>query len=126
MSTMAKRIKEKRLEYHLTMEELGEKIGVNKSSISKWERGNTGNIKRSYIAKMAKIFHCSPVWLMALEGIDNVSLTYEADGKEPVKLMVDHDPIVGQTSKIVEIYDLVLSIKPENYDIAIKLLKTLV
>jgi hypothetical protein len=62
---------------------------------------------------------------MALDGINNVSLTYEANGKEPVKLMVDHEPIVGQTSKIVELYSLILAIKPENYEIAIKLLKTL-
>ena len=32
MSTMAQRIKEKRLEYHLTMEELGEKIIMNREN----------------------------------------------------------------------------------------------
>lgn len=125
MKEMGKRIHDKRKEYGLSMEELAEKIGVNKSSISKWESGTVGDIKRIYIAKMAQVFHVRPSWLMGYDKEDNVTLTYEAPEKEPVKLVVDHEPIIGPTSKIAELYQLVLSIKPENYDLAINILKSL-
>ena len=125
MGAMAERIHDKRIEAGLTMEELAEKIGVNKSSISKWESGDVGNIKRSYIAKMAKLFNVNPVWLMALDGIPEVQLTYEAPNKEPITVTVDHEPIIGQSSKIAELYQLVLAIKPENMDLAINILKSL-
>lgn len=128
MKNMGKRIEQKRYERHLTQEQLGAKLNppVTRQSISRWEQGNVGDIKRSYIEQLSRILNVDPVWLMGYEDSPEVSLTYEAPGKESVRLIADHKPIMGQTSKMVELYNLVLSIKPENYDIAIKLLKTLV
>jgi len=128
MKNMGKRIASKRIEKHLTQEQLGEKLNppVTRQSISRWEKGNTGDIKRSYIEQMARIFNVDPVWILGYEDSSEVSLTYEAPGKESVRLIADHKPIMGQTSKMVELYNLVIAIKPENMDIAIKLLKTLV
>ena len=127
MSTMAKRIHDKRVECNLTQEELGKKLNppVKRAAICKWENGGVSDIKRSHIQQMANIFHCDPVWLMALDGAKEVSLTYEAPDKEPVKLMVDHEPIIGRTSKIAELYAALLALKPENYDVALKILKSL-
>ena len=67
---MSLRIREKRLEKNMTMEELGVAIGVQKSAVNKWEKGIVKNIKRSTIQKMAELFDCSPVWLMGLEDDD--------------------------------------------------------
>lgn len=127
MSTMAKRIHDKRVENNLTQEELGKKLNppVTRQSVSRWEQGSVADIKRSHIAQLAQIFNVSPVWLMGMDSTQNVTLTYEAPGVEPVKLSVDHQPIIGPTSKIAELYQLVLSIKPENYDLAINILKSL-
>ena len=125
---MGKRIAQKREEKGWSQEELGAKLNppVTRQSISRWEQGAVADVKRSYIEQMSKLFNCDPVWLFAYEDVQDVTLTYKAKGKEPVTLMVDAKPIVGQTSKIVELYDLVLAIKPENVDIAIRLLKTLI
>lgn len=125
MKEMGKRIHDKRKECGLSMEELAEKIGVNKSSISKWESGTVGDIKRIYIAKMAQIFHVKPSWLMGYDQEEGITLTYETPGQEAVKLSVDHEPIIGATSKIAELYGLILSIDPKNYDLAIRILKSL-
>ena len=67
MKTMAARIHQKRLENNLTMEQLGEKLGVGKSTINKWEKARVEDIKRPYINKMAEIFRCDPAWLMGLD-----------------------------------------------------------
>ena len=44
----------------LTQEELGEKVGVKKAAVQKWESGQTTNLKRATINELAKIFDVSP------------------------------------------------------------------
>lgn len=126
MNTMGDRIHNKRIECGLTMEELGKKIGVQKSAVNKYEKGEVENIKRSTIAKMAEIFNVRPSWLMGYDDEKDITVTYEKEGAKPIKLQVDHVPVMGSTSKIAELYQLVLAIKPENMDLAIQILKTLV
>lgn len=54
-----------------TQEELGEKLGLQKSAIAKYENGRVANIKRSIIANMALILECSPAYLMGWD--DNIT-----------------------------------------------------
>ena len=61
---MSERIKERRLEMELTQEELGAKLGLQKSAIAKYENGRVENIKRSVIQKMSDILKCTPAYLM--------------------------------------------------------------
>lgn len=64
MSTMGERIKAEREALGLTQEELGAKIGVQKSNIAKYENGRIENIKRVTIAKMSILFGCDPAYLL--------------------------------------------------------------
>lgn len=64
---MAGRIKERRILMGFTQEELGEKLGLQKSAIAKYENGRVENMKRSVIANMANILKCSPSYLMGWE-----------------------------------------------------------
>lgn len=61
--TVGERIKQERKKKHLTMEALGDLMGVGKSAINKWEKDKIERIKRTDIIKMAKIFDCDPAWL---------------------------------------------------------------
>lgn len=61
---MSERIKERRIFMGFTQEELGEKLGLQKSAIAKYENGRVENIKRSVIANMARVLECSPSYLM--------------------------------------------------------------
>ncbi len=61
---MAERIKERRVFMGLTQEELGSRLGLQKSAIAKYENGRVENIKRSVIADMATVLNCSPAYLM--------------------------------------------------------------
>lgn len=128
MKNMGKRIEQKRNDKHWTQEELGAKLNppVTRQSISRWEKGGTADIKRSYIEQLANLFNVDPVWILGYEDSPEVSLTYKAPGKETVTLQVDNQPIIGPTSKIAELYSLILAIDPSNYDLAIKILKSLV
>lgn len=131
MKKMGQRIHDKRKELGLTQEELGKKLDppVKRQAVCKWENGETGEIKRSYIAQLAHLFECDPVWLMGLENIDEVKLTYQVEGEEPVVAIVDHQPIIGDESEKMKralMYKVALKVKPENLQTAIDILKTLI
>lgn len=46
-------IKELRLKNNLTLEQLGDKVGVSKMTISRWESGEIKNMKSDKIEKLA-------------------------------------------------------------------------
>lgn len=70
MNEMGNRIRIKRTEKQMTMEQLANALGVQASAINKYEKGLVENIKRSTIQQMATIFECDAAWLM---GFDKVS-----------------------------------------------------
>ena len=70
---MGERIKYLRSLKGWTQEELGAKVGMQKSAIAKYEKGNVENMKRSVIKKMSELFEVSPSYLMALDELDKLS-----------------------------------------------------
>lgn len=64
---MGNRIKRLREEKGMTLEELGDKVGVGKSTVRKWETGMIANMKRDKIAKLADALDVSPGYLMGWE-----------------------------------------------------------
>ena len=67
MSLMGDRISQKRKEKGMTMEELGNALGLQASAINKYEKGLVENIKRPVIKEMARVLECDPVWLMGFD-----------------------------------------------------------
>lgn len=122
---MGQRIHEKREAAGLSVEELADKIGVSRQTVYKWEKGIVKNIDRDYIGKMATLFRCDPEWLMHMEN-KKVTVTYSADGREPVSAIVSKEPIIGSESKRAQLYKVALEVKPENLQTAIEILKSLI
>lgn len=105
---MGNRIKTMRISNNLTMEELGSRLGVGKSAVNKWEKGLVKNIKRSTIEKMAKIFGCSPIWLMGMdEEIASYDTAYEFEvnwaekggGEHPLQLTSEEEQFIRDIRK---------------------------
>lgn len=71
--TMGERIRVLRKQHKMSMEELGSKIGVGKSAILKYEKGQVENLPRSTIEKMAILFGVSPSYLMCFDEWDKNS-----------------------------------------------------
>ena len=126
MKTMGRRIQEKRIETGLSQEDLGKRLGVLRQTIGKWESGDVQNIKRSYIAKMAEIFHCDPVWLMGFEDAPKVDLKYSAPGQEDIVVEVDKAPIMGDSSLLVRLYEYATRLHGVKLAVAVDVLKSLV
>lgn len=76
---MASRIHQKRTELGMTMEELGKKVGVQRSAVNKWEHGMVSNMKRATISKLSDALNVSPSWLMGWDDIEWDQSTQEIE-----------------------------------------------
>jgi transcriptional regulator with XRE-family HTH domain len=61
-------IKQRRLELNLTLDEIAQYIGVNKSTVQGWESGRINNPRRDRIAKLAAILQLPPMYLVDEKG----------------------------------------------------------
>ena len=76
-NNMSKRIKELRLEKGLTLEQVGNIVGVGKSTVRKWETGMIANMKRDKIASLSKALGVSPSYLLGYTTDRNLKPTKE-------------------------------------------------
>ena len=98
MSTsLGDRIKMKRTQLNLTQEELGQKIGVQKSAIAKYESGRVENLKRSIIYNLAKALETTPAYLMGWED-DDVKLSSFKNAEILMNVKKKKMPLLGSTA----------------------------
>lgn len=64
---MGERIKQLRIQNNMTQEDLGKRLGVQKSAIAKYENGRVQNLKKSTIKKMADIFGVDPSYVLGMD-----------------------------------------------------------
>jgi len=67
---MGEKIKMLRLERNMTLEQLGDLVGVGKSTVRKWENGMIANMRRDKISKIADALCVSPAFLMGWDDDD--------------------------------------------------------
>ena len=62
--TLGEKIKTHRKQLGLTQTELGDRLGVQKNAVSKWECGRVADIPMSKIKAMAILFDVNPSYLL--------------------------------------------------------------
>lgn len=87
------RIKQLRLQKGYTLEELGQLVGVGKSTVRKWETGAIANMRRDKIARLAAALGTSVNDIM---GLDDVSVS--------VLPPLYFDPLSSDERQLVEDY----------------------
>lgn len=113
---MAERIKERRLALKLTQEELGNKIGLQKSAIAKYENGRVENVKRSIIQKMAQALECSPSYLLGFDEDEyyydpnTAALAEQMKNSEEMAMLFD-EARDAEPEDIKAIYNMLLALK---------------
>jgi len=60
-------IKRKRLEKNMTLEEVGNLVGVGKSTVRKWENGMIENMGRDKIVRLSKALNISPLEILGMD-----------------------------------------------------------
>ena len=71
---MGDKIYKLRSEKGMTLEELGNKVGVGKSTVRKWENGMIANMRRDKILKLAEALGTTPSYLMGWEEEEVIQL----------------------------------------------------
>lgn len=61
-------INQARIRKGLTMREVAEQIGVSEGTVSRWESGAIGNMRRDNIVGLSKVLDISPIALMGWDG----------------------------------------------------------
>lgn len=74
---ISEKIKTLRKERGLTLEAVGEVVGVSKSTVRKWENGDIKNMRRDKIALLACALGVTPGYLMGWENEDQESQAEE-------------------------------------------------
>lgn len=64
-------IKKRRLELDLTLKDVAKALGVAEGTVSRYETGDIQNMGIDKIARLAKVLHCSPGYLMGWEETPN-------------------------------------------------------
>ncbi len=63
-SEFSRKIKELRLQRKMTLEQVGDIVGVGKSTVRKWETGMIANMRRDKIGLLAQALGTTPAYLM--------------------------------------------------------------
>ena len=66
MCEIANKIKSRRIQLGLTLEDVAQAVGVGRSTVRKWETGMIKNMGRDKIAALAKVLQISPVELVPM------------------------------------------------------------
>ena len=66
MNITSERIRELREERNLSYQQLGDILGVSKSTVFRWESGETANISRATIHALSVYFMVNPLYIMGL------------------------------------------------------------
>lgn len=68
---LSEKIKKLRKERGMTLEQVGNIVGVGRSTVRKWENGSIANMRRDKIAKLAEALGTTPSYLMGWEEKEN-------------------------------------------------------
>ena len=98
-------IKIKRKEKGLTLRDVALVVGVSEGTVSRWESGNIGTMRRENIEKLSKLLDISPIVLLDWD-------SYEDEREERQQLIAEFEKIAS----VSEI---------KNIEIAVDLLKRL-
>lgn len=109
---MNERIKELRKELGLTLEKFGEKLGVQKSAVSRWEHGD--NISDQIFKAICREFDVNEEWLR--DGTGKMFRVHDETAALVYNLMMDSgdNEFYSSVLEVVRTYE---QLKPESQQI---------
>ncbi|WP_195984327.1 helix-turn-helix transcriptional regulator [Clostridium sp. D33t1_170424_F3] len=61
---LREKIKNRRIELHLTLEDVAHTVGVSSATVSRWESGEIASLRGDKIALLAQTLQVTPAYLM--------------------------------------------------------------
>lgn len=86
---LSRKIKDLRLKRGMTLEQVGDIVGVGKSTVRKWETGMIANMKRDKIALLAQALGTTPAYLMGWKDDKKENTPEDIKLSEGEKVLID-------------------------------------
>ena len=86
---LSRKLKDLRLQKGMTLEQVGDIVGVGKSTVRKWETGMIANMKRDKIALLAQALGTTPAYLMGWEEDKKENTPEDIKLSEGEKVLID-------------------------------------
>lgn len=112
---IGEKIKQLRIQNGLTLEQLGNKVGVGKSTVRKWECGIIQNMKRDKIANLAEALNTTPAYLMGWETEIKEAADWIGSIEQAVAILKIHK---DRNKYLIELLKAIYNL-PEEYQIRI-------
>lgn len=71
------KLKKRRLQLGMTIEDVARLVGVSNATVSRWETGDIENMRRDKIALLAKALQVTPSYIMGWDEEENATDTDE-------------------------------------------------
>lgn len=93
---IGERIRQRRNELELSLEQLAQKLGKNRSTVYRYETGDIENMPLDVLKPIADALNTTPAWLMGwdeeqIDEIYNIQMEVNEfdENKEPLKLILE-------------------------------------
>ncbi len=93
------KIKSRREELGLTLQSVGEYLGVSKATVQRYESGEIKNLKQETIVKLSEILKVSPAYLMGWDELSTVQTEIDT-----IAAHLDGKNLTPQKMKLLEKY----------------------
>ncbi len=72
-----KRLRLRRLELHLTLNDVADAVGVCNTTVSRWENGDISSMRCDKVSLLADVLHVSPMFILGFD--DDTPTSTKAD-----------------------------------------------
>lgn len=103
-------LKTRRLELGLTLKQVADAAGVSEATVSRWESGSIGNMRRDRIVALSNILRLSPAELAGGDAQESISSVFAR---------------YGLSEEECELVEKVIRLEPYKRRIALKMLAAL-
>ena len=125
MMDFGQKIKQLRIARGMTLEQVGNIVGVGKSTVRKWETGDIANMRRDKIALLAKALKVEPSYLMgwttevSQSDVDRLWAKREALRRNPnrrILFSLAENASEKDVDAVVKLIDALKASNPDFYD----------
>ena len=125
---IGKILRNRRISLRLTMKQVAEKCFVSEATVSRWESGDIGDMKRSRIAALAKVLQISPSVIVGTDEDDPI--TYLGDHNENIEYLKDKPELLELYKEIIAndqlvlLFDKAKKLSPQDLEQILKIIDT--
>ncbi len=129
MTSLKEIIRKRRKELGLTLLDVAKACNVSEATVSRWESGDIGDMKRSRIAALAKVLQMSPSIIVGTDE-DDYKGNYLGNHSENIDYLKDKPELLELYNEIIAndqlvlLFDKAKKLSPQDLEQVLKIIDT--